>query len=205
VELARLESDLTGRERRKFVSALAQVNASTNCSRDRARRGSGGIRMSARLVLEELAAARKSLDKATAFILQFQIGRKTLTEQDKTVPARVQRPSIPVVTENGFTIVRLCELDESIRDSPNECHFLVVTPKGDECSIKVVFSEAALTLLQSQPEASVHLPTKRRFWLRCSERHLATYLWETDCCPSSKCLLVDSLTPEDLLLARRCE
>ena len=163
--------------------------------------------MSVRLVLDELAAASKSLDKATAFLLQSpQITTRVLAEEYPPVhkSTLLRNSPIKVVTENGFSIVRLCELEQSTRDSASGCHFIVRAPNGDECRIKVIFTAAAMTLLQKR-EASAWLPTDHRFWVHCSERHLATYLWENDCYPPDERLLVDRLTPEDLLLARRSE
>ena len=160
--------------------------------------------MSVRLVLDELAAARESLDRATAFLLKSStLTTRVLPEECSPVNKSTPRTApITVVTENGFSIVRLCEC-ESTRDSASGCHFIVRAPNDDERHIKVLFAEAALALLQEQSEPADGLPADQRFWLRCSEHHLSTYLWENDCYPPDERLIVDTLTPEELLLARR--
>ena len=162
--------------------------------------------MSVRLVLDELAAARESLDRATAFLLKSStLTTRVLPEECSPVNKSTPRTApITVVTENGFSIVRLCEC-ESTRDSASGCHFIVRAPNGDERRITVLFAEAALTLLQEQSASFASLATDDPSWVPCSERHLATYLRETDCHPPGECLIVDTLTPEDLLLAQRTQ
>ena len=163
--------------------------------------------MSVQLVLDELATARKSLDKATAFVLQSSpLTSRVLTEECPPVNnATSQNFPITVVTENGFSIMRLCDREQSTHDSANGCHFIVCAPNADERCIMVVFSAAAIAVLQKQRWSPAPLPTDHRFWLYCSEGHLATYLWENDCYPPDELLIVDTLTPEDLTLARRSE
>ena len=41
------------------------------------------------------------------------------------------------------------------------------------------------------------------YWICCAERHLATYLWENDDCPSGDKLCVDRLDPADVMSAIR--
>ena len=160
--------------------------------------------MRARLVLDELAAARKSLEKATAFIVQFQTTTKLQTPEDPTLRSpTLQSCPISVVTENGFSIVRLGDMEESSFASGIECHFAVRAPDGDERRITVVFTEAALTPLKNQREELAGLPRSARFWENCSENHLATFLWENDCYPSNECLFISSLSFADLVRARR--
>jgi len=78
------------------------------------------------------------------------------------------------------------------------------TPAGDLTAC-IVFSAAAIAVLQKQRCSLAPLPTDHRFWLYRSEGHLATYLWENDCYPPDELLIVDTLTPEDLTLARRSD
>lgn len=157
------------------------------------------------LVLDELAAARQSLDKATAFVLQSSpLTSRVIADADP--PANRASPRhfpITVVTENGFSIMRVCDREQSTHDSAGGCHFIVCGPNADEHHVMVVFTAAAIAVLQKKPRSP--LPTDHRSWLRCSERHLATYLWESDCYPPGELLIVDTLTPEDLLLALRSE
>ena len=160
--------------------------------------------MSAHLVLHELTAARKSLDTAAALILQSLLTTEVLTEADPiSQQCLPPGPAITVVTENGFSIVRLCDLEESLAHSANGCQFLVSGFHGYEQRIKVVFSEAAITLLQR--ETSARILSRHRFWVQCSELHLARYLWKNHCGPPNQLLVVDEVTTADLLLARRSE
>lgn len=160
--------------------------------------------MSVLLVLDELATARKSLDKATAFLLKSStLTTRVLPEDSSPVNKSTPRTApITVVTENGFSIVRLCEC-ESTRASASGCHFMVRAPNGDERHIQVLFAGPALTLLQEHSASSPSLARDDPSWVSCSERHLSTYLWESDRYPPDGRLVVDVLTPEDLLLARR--
>ena len=163
--------------------------------------------MSVQLVLDELAAARKSQDKATAFVLQSSpLTSRVIADADPPVnkASPLQFP-ITVVTENGFSIMRLCDREQSTHDSTGGCHFIVCAPNCDERCIMVVFSAAVIAVLQKQRWYRAPLPTDHRFWLHCSEGHLATYLWENDCYPPDELLIVDTLTSEDLLLARHSE
>jgi hypothetical protein len=109
-----------------------------------------------------------------------------------------------LVTENGFSIVRVCELVPGSSDSASECHFIVGS-NGGVRSIKVEFNEAAIALVQAQRESSTPLSLTSSFWLHCAERHLATYLWENDGYPPNGRLMVDWLTAEDLGMVLRFE
>jgi len=143
--------------------------------------------------------ARQSLDKLTAFILQLPELISSPSTKENPSACQSQNSSITIITENGFSIERLCEREQSTGDCAGVCHFVVRAPNGDERRVKVVFAEA--TMMQLQTAAC--LPIDLRFWLCCSERYLSVCLWENDCFPPAECLIVDTLTPEDLLLARR--
>ena len=106
---------------------------------------------------------------------------------------------IKYVTENGFSIVRLCEVDRSLRDSPDDCQFLVQRDDEPQHEIHVSFSTrliAELKIRRRSPlsEASI-------FWLVCAENYLANYLWEHDQLPPNHYLAIDELAPEELMLA----
>lgn len=107
---------------------------------------------------------------------------------------------VEVVTENGFCIVRVCELWVSNRDSASACHFVVGLAFGGVRSIEVEFTEAAIALVQQQRQMNP-LSLTSSFWLHCAERHLATYVWENNECPPGGRLIVHSLSVEDLLVA----
>lgn len=155
--------------------------------------------MSMRLALEELAMARQSLDKVAAFIIKLpELATSPSTEENPSA-CQSQNSPITIITENGFSIERLCEHEQSTGDSAGVCNFIVGAPDGDERRVKVVLAETILMQLQT----AACLPIDLRFSLCCAERYLSIYLWENDCYPPAECLTVDTLTLEDRLLARR--
>ena len=109
------------------------------------------------------------------------------------------RPPIEYVTENGFSIVRLAEINGLATDTAQECRFLVRNPSGWEREIGVEFDEELLALIQRQRRTS--LQDTSVFWLNCAERSLAMYLWKNDGYPPGGQLTVSELSDDDLLLA----
>jgi len=121
--------------------------------------------------------------------------------KERTETARLIAERLPVelTTENGFTIVRRCEIDPATVDSTAGCHFLVRDPAGTEVEVTVVFNTEMVELIQKQratPFSSTCL-----FWLECAERALARHLWQTDNTPPDGWLVVFWLSPADLILA----
>ncbi len=111
------------------------------------------------------------------------------------------RHPIELQTENGFSIIRRSDLDESIsREGANHC-FIVRDPHGYELEITVNIADAAVAEVIRRSEGRLSLTSS--YWISCAERHLATYLGEHDDYPPNAALKVDLLTPEDLDLARR--
>lgn len=156
------------------------------------------------VLLNELETARESLDRAFACLLPspgITIGAEH-TQNLAAGNANLVEPPIKLITENGFAIVRLCELGAGRSDSASECHFIVGGPKGGDRDVTVEFAEAAIQLLQRQQAKSKPLPLTSLFWLRCAERHLAAYLWERNEVPLGGRLVVDQLSVEDQCLAR---
>ena len=106
---------------------------------------------------------------------------------------------IKCLTENGFSIVRMGDVDRSVRNSPNNCQFLVQRDNELQREIHVSFSQrliAELKIRRRSPlsEASI-------FWLVCAEACLANYLWEHDELPPNQSLAIDELSPDELMLA----
>ncbi|HXL82054.1 MAG TPA: hypothetical protein VN951_14345, partial [Pyrinomonadaceae bacterium] len=54
-----------------------------------------------------------------------------------TVSSAPPNSHIEVVTENGFSVARVCELGLSSSDSANECHFIVARSSGGVRSVRV--------------------------------------------------------------------
>ena len=113
---------------------------------------------------------------------------------------RAQQPPVEFVTENGFSIVRLCEVDPSTRDTAVECQFVVRHPEGWERQVTVEFNEDLIALIQQGRHRPLSLSSS--FWLECAERQLATHLWQSDSCPPEGRLIVSELCGDYLLLAR---
>jgi hypothetical protein len=110
------------------------------------------------------------------------------------------KPSpIQYVTENGFSIIRLCEIDGSVIDTARECHFLVRSERGREREVTVRFEESLIAQIQRQRRT--HLSETSVLWLVCAERCLATYLWENDDYPRGGQLTISKLFVDELLLA----
>ena len=121
----------------------------------------------------------------------------------QVIPDRWAKQASPIqyVTENGFSIIRLCEIDKSIPAMGATHEFLVRDPHGYELHITVHIS--------SNPIAEIDRRSRGRisnvsfYWLSLAERHLARYLWENDDYPPGARLEVDDLSLDDLDLARR--
>jgi hypothetical protein len=113
----------------------------------------------------------------------------------------VENRPIEYLTENGFSIIRLCDIDDSIQAFGFVHRFLVRDPDGFEVEITV---EIAENLAQD-----VYMRSRGRstwdssYWINCAERHLAEYLWENGDYPPDENLTVTELSLHDLNLARR--
>ena len=108
---------------------------------------------------------------------------------------------IQYVTENGFSIIRLCDIDKSITAGGTKHFFVVRDPHGYELEITVDISDSAVAEIISR--SSGRLSLNSSYWICCAERHLADYLWENDDYPPEARLKVEVLTLNDLNLARR--
>ena len=108
-------------------------------------------------------------------------------------------PPIKYLTENGFSIVRMSDLDGSLRNSPANCRFQIQREDMQSHEVDVSFS----------PELVSELRIRRRnllsddsiFWLVCAESCLANYLWQKDDLPPNAHLAINELPPDELMLA----
>jgi hypothetical protein len=116
-------------------------------------------------------------------------------------PDPVAQPKSPIkyLTENGFSIIRLSDLDPSVIDTPAECRFLVQDEHDVEREIQVSFSEDLLARIRTRRRGA--LSDKTMFWLVCAESHLATYLWEKNDYPPGGRLTMNELSLDELMLA----
>ena len=113
----------------------------------------------------------------------------------------VKQGPIKYLTENGFTIIRLADLDESITAEGTRHSFVVHDPNGYELGVTVDISDSAVAEIIGLSRGRLSLDSS--YWIYCAERHLAAYLWENDDFPADGMLMVEVLTPDDLDLARR--
>ena len=114
--------------------------------------------------------------------------------------AKTQRP-IEFLTENGFSIIRLCDINHSISDAGTTHQFLVRDPNGYELQITTGVSDTAIEQIVRLSRGRIS--TDSSFWISFDERHLGMYLWENDDYPPDAKLTVDQLTLDDLDLAMR--
>jgi len=114
-------------------------------------------------------------------------------------PAR--HHAIEYQTENGFAIIRVCDVDESVSMAGTKHSFIVRDPHGYELDITVDITAAAVAEVIRRSRGRLTLESS--YWISCAERHLATYLWENDDYPPDAKLTVSQLTLDDLDLARR--
>jgi len=111
---------------------------------------------------------------------------------------------IQYVTENGFSIIRLTEVDGLENDSARNCRFLVRNERGSEREVTVHFEESLVAQIQSQcrkNQRRTRLLETSVLWVICAEQCLATYLWENDNYPDGGRLDIGELSVDALLLA----
>ena len=108
-------------------------------------------------------------------------------------------PPIQYITENGFSIIRLSDLDPSVTNSPGDCRFLVRGEPDVEREVKVNLSEEVIADIKLRRRGT--LSDESIFWLVCAESCLALYLWEKNDYPLNGRLTVNELSPDELMLA----
>jgi hypothetical protein len=108
---------------------------------------------------------------------------------------------VEFLTENGFSIVRLSEIDNSIPAVGFMHRFLVRDTDGFELEITVDVAEGVADALTGRSRG--RLTADSSYWVCCAERHLAEYLYEQEDYPADARLIVDQPSLDDLNLARR--
>lgn len=110
---------------------------------------------------------------------------------------------IELITENGFSIVRVGESDGPRRAPEGRYVFMVSDPEGSEREITVGIDQQAVNEITLRSRGRIS--SESSYWICCAERHLAEYLWENDSYPPDGNFRVDQLTLEDLNLSIRWE
>lgn len=120
-------------------------------------------------------------------------------KQFRPEPVAQTKPPIKYLTENGFSIIRLSDIDQSVINTPEECRFLVQDERDVEREIKVNFSADLVARIRFRRRGE--LSDKSVFWLVCAESCLARYLWEENDYPPDDRLTMNELSPDELMLA----
>jgi len=108
---------------------------------------------------------------------------------------------IEFLTENGFSIVRRWEADGDSAPVDGQFSFLVRNPQGLESEVTV---KVAGECLQTMPlHARERVPLSSSFWISCAENHLAEYLWEHNAFPIDNKLMIDCVSPAEIISAVR--
>ena len=124
-----------------------------------------------------------------------------IKERYATHSSPAARNPIEYQTENGFAIIRLCDVDASVLMIGLRHYFIVRDPHGYELDITVEISNDAVAEVMWRCRGRITLESS--FWINCAEGHLAIYLWENEDYPPEARLFVNQLTIDDLDLARR--
>lgn len=114
---------------------------------------------------------------------------------------RTKRALVELVTENGYSIVRSCEVCKASLDEPGRYKFVVSDSEEQAQEVIVEFDPAAVKLVQRCRRNP--LAAYSAFWINCAERSLAAYLWEKDQCPPNGRLTLKEVCLSDLDVARR--
>jgi hypothetical protein len=114
-------------------------------------------------------------------------------------PARAN--PIQYLTENGFRIIRRCDVDESIPKDGIEHGFIVRDSDGYELDITVnIDPHVAAEIIRRSRR---RITFESSFWINSAERHLAEYLWEKSDFPPGARLTIAQPDLTDLDLALR--
>ena len=111
-----------------------------------------------------------------------------------------KRALIELVTENGFHIIRACELASAPANVPYVHCFIVRDLFEREREVVVEFAPAARAQLERSSRR--RLAPDCFFWLECAERALAAYLWAQDALPPGARLVLQEVCLNEFELAR---
>jgi hypothetical protein len=110
---------------------------------------------------------------------------------------------IELVTENGYSIIRSCEINDEPPPTQGTYSFVVRSPDGLQRAVIVEITTKLVRAIEIHTGGRILLSNS--FWIWCAERHLALHLWEHDECPRDGKLRIEVLAPADLNLSIRWE
>jgi hypothetical protein len=113
--------------------------------------------------------------------------------------AQPKAEPVKLITENNFTIIRECDADDAINDTPERCQFRVTMPDGTMQQVIVRFDRRVIQRIQAQRRRGPLTPMSK-YWAVIAEKYLADYLWRKDDCPPNCELRIEELSGDDLLL-----
>ena len=116
-------------------------------------------------------------------------------------PQPARQPPIQFLTENGFRIIRRCDVDDSYPKDGIEHCFVVRDPDGYELDVIVRFDTRAAAEVIERSCRRVSFESS--FWVSAAERHLSEYLSDHNDYPPNAELKITELTLDDIDLARR--
>jgi hypothetical protein len=128
-----------------------------------------------------------------------------IPDQEREAVVRAEddaSPAIEFITENGYSIVRPWESRGLPAPANGKCRF-GVSDGFIEREITVEISRGAVAEISLRTRGRIQLSNS--FWICCAERHLANYVSEHADFPERNELMVESLDPEDIVLALRWE
>ena len=108
---------------------------------------------------------------------------------------------IELLTENGFAISRLWEINRTPPPSDGNYAFNVRDPERRERVVAVEIADDAVVQIELRTRLRILLSSS--FWICCAERHLATYVHENDDYPPSDRLRVEQLSADECMSAIR--
>ncbi|HYX29241.1 MAG TPA: hypothetical protein VE863_11795 [Pyrinomonadaceae bacterium] len=155
----------------------------------------------------DLARRWKSVDESSSHQTQSSAlfySRQPLKNQSLTEDGRKsekQTQPIKLLTDNGYSIVRLSDIDNTVNDTPSECRFMVEDPNGRERPVVIAFDDGLVAQIQSR-RRNLPLEANSKYWLVCAESYLAAYLWEQNSYPPEEKLTITELSGDELLLAQ---
>ena len=115
---------------------------------------------------------------------------------------------IELITENGFSIVRACDLracdlDGGSTPEVGSYGFVVCDPHGYELDISVEIDPS--TVLEVVKRSAGRISGDSSYWGLLRRTTFGGIPWEYDDYPPAAMLKVDQLSPDDIDLARRWE